>query len=329
MPRQNAFTLIELLVVIAIIAILAAILFPVFAQAKEAAKFSVSLSNVKQIATSYAIYTTDYDDTFPLGAVLRPAGGKLGTGVAMPYPSNNGLNNPSVWTTAPRIAMAAAGWANATYPYVKSYQLAQVNGAPNQLIFTSDTFVTGAGFVDPQNIGISFNGDLHRLSATALGSPALVPVAWPGSGKMNDRGRFTATPQLNCTGTVDDCMFNPSGAPSAAQLFPTTSQGYDVFFYGSSSFTPSIWAFSNHKAPFAFADSHAKAVPIGTTVDPSLTSATTPTLTQSAGGAFVDPIAVTNTKGTLLYSSICDGPEHVDTVDYLGYWCFFRPDRTK
>ncbi len=61
---KRAFTLIELLVVIAIIAILAAILFPVFAQAKLAAKASASLSNTKQLATASMIYTTDSDDFF-------------------------------------------------------------------------------------------------------------------------------------------------------------------------------------------------------------------------------------------------------------------------
>jgi prepilin-type N-terminal cleavage/methylation domain-containing protein len=60
---QKGFTLIELLVVIAIIAILAAILFPVFAQAKRAAKSSVTLSNVKQISLGAKIYATDSDDT--------------------------------------------------------------------------------------------------------------------------------------------------------------------------------------------------------------------------------------------------------------------------
>jgi prepilin-type N-terminal cleavage/methylation domain-containing protein len=60
--KQNAFTLIELLVVIAIIAILAAILFPVFAQAKAAAKTTACLSNVKQIATGGIMYSADYDD---------------------------------------------------------------------------------------------------------------------------------------------------------------------------------------------------------------------------------------------------------------------------
>lgn len=63
--KTKAFTLIELLVVIAIIAILAAILFPVFAQAKTAAKITKSLSNVKQLGTSMMIYTADYDDTIP------------------------------------------------------------------------------------------------------------------------------------------------------------------------------------------------------------------------------------------------------------------------
>lgn len=59
---RRAFTLIELLVVIAIIAILAAILFPVFAQAKLAAKQTASLSSIKQIGTSAQIYMGDYDD---------------------------------------------------------------------------------------------------------------------------------------------------------------------------------------------------------------------------------------------------------------------------
>ena len=63
---KRAFTLIELLVVIAIIAILAAILFPVFAQAKNAAKKTASLSNLKQIATAWTLYSADYDD-----AVMR------------------------------------------------------------------------------------------------------------------------------------------------------------------------------------------------------------------------------------------------------------------
>jgi prepilin-type N-terminal cleavage/methylation domain-containing protein len=62
--RRSAFTLIELLVVIAIIAILAAILFPVFAQAKEAAKKTKSLAQMRQLSVSVMMYASDYDDTF-------------------------------------------------------------------------------------------------------------------------------------------------------------------------------------------------------------------------------------------------------------------------
>lgn len=62
---RKGFTLIELLVVIAIIAILAAILFPVFAQAKEAAKKSACISNLKQMGTAFALYLSDYDDALP------------------------------------------------------------------------------------------------------------------------------------------------------------------------------------------------------------------------------------------------------------------------
>ncbi len=63
--KRRAFTLIELLVVIAIIAILAAILFPVFAKAKVAAKKSASISNAKQIGIGIMLYATDYDDMYP------------------------------------------------------------------------------------------------------------------------------------------------------------------------------------------------------------------------------------------------------------------------
>jgi prepilin-type N-terminal cleavage/methylation domain-containing protein/prepilin-type processing-associated H-X9-DG protein len=63
--RRSAFTLIELLVVIAIIAILAAILFPVFAQARERARMTGCISNMRQIGTGLTMYVQDYDETYP------------------------------------------------------------------------------------------------------------------------------------------------------------------------------------------------------------------------------------------------------------------------
>ena len=91
---KKAFTLIELLVVIAIIAILAAILFPVFAQAKQAAKRTQDLSNVKQLAVSNAMYTTDVDDVQPLSRIV---------------------DNGADWWTAKMHS-----WKDATAPYVKN-----------------------------------------------------------------------------------------------------------------------------------------------------------------------------------------------------------------
>src|SRR5256885_5437199 len=65
MTFRRAFTLIELLIVIAIIAILAAILFPVFAQAREKARQATCQSNLKQIGSAFAMYVQDYDECFP------------------------------------------------------------------------------------------------------------------------------------------------------------------------------------------------------------------------------------------------------------------------
>jgi len=101
---KRAFTLIELLVVIAIIAILAAILFPVFAQAKLAAKRTADLSNVKQIATAVHIYCTDFDDTTPT------INGRRG-------------DNPAPYDVDYYVALM---------PYVKSVDMFLSNGRPNE-----------------------------------------------------------------------------------------------------------------------------------------------------------------------------------------------------
>jgi len=92
---SRAFTLIELLVVIAIIAILAAILFPVFAQAKLAAKKTADLSNMKQLSLGLTIYTNDSDDMFP----FCMGGDYSNWPVSMPLWSSNVVIGPYVKNT--------------------------------------------------------------------------------------------------------------------------------------------------------------------------------------------------------------------------------------
>ena len=76
---QPGFTLIELLVAIAIIAILSVILFPVFAQARESARRTGCISNVKQLTLAFAQYTQDFDEFMP-GSVSGPTGAAMSGG---------------------------------------------------------------------------------------------------------------------------------------------------------------------------------------------------------------------------------------------------------
>jgi prepilin-type N-terminal cleavage/methylation domain-containing protein/prepilin-type processing-associated H-X9-DG protein len=92
--RKVGFTLIELLVVIAIIAILAAILFPVFAQAREKARTISCLSNTKQMDLGVLMYVQDYDESFPISLYLADPGTGLAFSVydaIFPYTKNNGI----------------------------------------------------------------------------------------------------------------------------------------------------------------------------------------------------------------------------------------------
>jgi prepilin-type N-terminal cleavage/methylation domain-containing protein/prepilin-type processing-associated H-X9-DG protein len=107
---RRGFTLIEILVVIAIISVLASILFPVFARARAKARQAQCISNLRQLATAFSMYTSDYDETFP-GAPNGPAGG--------------GMYGGWVWYAA--FGTPGPGYFDVTkgalYPYVRNKQV--------------------------------------------------------------------------------------------------------------------------------------------------------------------------------------------------------------
>lgn len=136
---KKAFTLIELLVVIAIIAILAAILFPVFAQAKEAAKKTACLSNVKQLGIAYALYSNDNDDyTVPQ--------------------NTQRFNNPD------KTYLSGGYWFNLLQPYAKNYDLMLCPDRSSNYGGTSNQPATLLG----KSLGYGYNDGLTSDSGYGL-----------------------------------------------------------------------------------------------------------------------------------------------------------------
>jgi prepilin-type N-terminal cleavage/methylation domain-containing protein len=137
--HRSGFTLIELLVVIAIIAILAAILFPVFARAREQARKTTCLSNMKQLGLGFMMYTQDYDELLPAGASNWWAASDICNG---PNGYKNTSDNPPTtykatynasctvatsrgwnYVDANKNTIARNAWFTLTQPYVKNTQL--------------------------------------------------------------------------------------------------------------------------------------------------------------------------------------------------------------
>jgi prepilin-type N-terminal cleavage/methylation domain-containing protein/prepilin-type processing-associated H-X9-DG protein len=160
--RRPGFTLIELLVVIAIIAILAAILFPVFAQAREKARQSSCLSNMKQLGLAFMMYAQDYDERFPNGGLERGCGGGPGgaltddqllTGILSAWvPSGS-------WHTRPNWDLANG----ALFPYVKNRG---VYGCPSD-----------GGLSNHRGLSYSMNGYLSPFyPLAAIDTPASIAL---------------------------------------------------------------------------------------------------------------------------------------------------------
>lgn len=250
--RNHAFTLIELLVVIAIIAILAAILFPVFAQAKVAAKKTVALSNAKQMALANLLYMNDNDD-----ALVKSYFG---------FPGNNcdwggGVN----WGTPG----AFYSWRWAEQPYAKSKGLLQDPTNP----FTSDQYwtsafdgqgVAGATKYLPQNFAVNSsiigfaNGQCGgpytpsgQDSLSSVDEPADTIIMVPNRSQWNDLkwhfgavgfpgGVASLTDTGNCI-TPHDANGNSSGNP----VCPAYGNG---FVHAVGKTTSFVWTDGHAKA---------------------------------------------------------------------------------
>jgi prepilin-type N-terminal cleavage/methylation domain-containing protein len=266
---RKAFTLIELLVVIAIIAILAAILFPVFAQAKLAAKKTSDLSNVKQLALGSAMYTTDNDDVFGLQSG-RDCGGL--------YDFNSRILVPANWSAAAnaqdsngscsgdgkRVEGGKVYMLNSMYPYYKSLAILTMPGAPNQ-----NGAVAPAAGETPAYVSYMFNGLLTQYNATAVVDPSGTPVFWPAFGQVARIGDTYAEPFVECPSPNAPCIFSSAGPSNGGDVTQCNEHddhssgkpnGYQSGF-GNIHYTS--WCFTKTEN-WAFSDGHAKSRPAGT-----------------------------------------------------------------
>jgi prepilin-type N-terminal cleavage/methylation domain-containing protein len=307
---KRAFTLIELLVVIAIIAILAAILFPVFAQAKEAAKKTATLSQYKQVGTAANIYLTDSDDVFPLqfGPNSAVGGWRMGSWHAVPAGSNSvGGRN-----TEPRMSEEGQIIFNSMQPYIKNGDMFAGVGLPKVEVFGSANKTA-----KQSDINLSYNGLLHAWSATAVAQPSRLPMLAPLMMKQNMVGAGLISPSLNCALDTFVCRFTPGAFPSgkAGVYYGGAPYGYVWFGVGNSgNFT--LWQYGKGMA-FVATDTSAKFMTFNAPNWPQYAN----NVNSSPWSAF-DPAGP---PGSPYWMTDCSTPGRAKNTEvyYAGY---FRPD---
>ncbi|MGD9497006.1 MAG: DUF1559 domain-containing protein [Armatimonadota bacterium] len=186
MRRTPGFTLIELLVVIAIIAILAAILFPVFARAREKARIAACQNNLKQIGTAFAMYRSDYDGAMPLNWYLTERNIAYRWIHAL-YPY---IYNDQVYQCPSRPATGDTMWSPPYFTlqpyssyYYCHYYLAGVN--ETEVEAAAETIVLMDGWFFPDRTLDWNQGMFHSPSADATVMARWVNDEWNGTPYVN------------------------------------------------------------------------------------------------------------------------------------------------
>lgn len=206
---KRAFTLIELLVVIAIIAILAAILFPVFAQAKAAAKKASAISNQRQINTSLFLYMGDSDDVYPRNDDCKANTALNPTLNAQPFnATGQGCTGPNYF-----YRMNHYAWQKWLMPYTKNVQIFEHPGRQklnNLNQWSADGEIMG-GFA----INLALTGALNTYNR-APGSAGMFRNSWLGGNQNSipDVGRAMllfdfAHPLVNFSPVLVDAINDP------------------------------------------------------------------------------------------------------------------------
>ncbi len=195
--RKSGFTLIELLVVIAIIAVLAAILFPVFAQAREKARQTSCASNQKNLITGAMMYVQDYDETWPIAVPVEMVNGTLTNKHSAVWTVPDSRLNPP-----PASPVTRSHWTHALQPYLKNWQ---VYDCPSAADFVVSSAVTREV---AKNVRVAYllNGYLNAWSMAGTQSPAAVIAFTEGWGKFAAVGYGSEFPR----GTSNGCGTQPT-----------------------------------------------------------------------------------------------------------------------